>query len=316
MSVSLRRGLLVVLAALVPVGADACCLLNPFHRCGPCGSPSWIGFTMALPLPGHCLGPCGPAPCPCGPSRFPSAPCNCGPTFTPQPAPSSSDGPLLAPAIPSAYHYAPTPVCTTLQPRQVTTYRNVPTVEYRREAYVENVPVTTYEQITVPRTVYQPQTRYRDVAYTVNRQVAQTHTEYVRQPSVSYAWPVPTASAPGAIGSQPTAYSLTPQSISPAYSPSSFRAPYAGPARDVVPTPIALPPSRPASSQAATLQPPQPYAENSWQTVPQRQAEESTGIEQMSGYSPAYSPPPVKPSRSMFQPAPSAASVWQSRWLR
>ena len=68
-------------------------------------------------------------------------------------------------------------VQTQYRQEQYLTYRDVPTVQVRREAYVENVPVTTYQQVTetvyvpqqvtkvVPQTTLQAQTRYRDVAY-------------------------------------------------------------------------------------------------------------------------------------------------------
>lgn len=304
MSVCLRRGFLVLLTALVPVGADACCLLNPFDSCGMCGPPAWIGFTVGIPLPTFSCGMCCPPP-PCPPA--PCGPAPCGPCQI---------GPTLVPPISTTRLCPPTPVCTTLQPRQVTTIQNVPSVEVRREAYVENVPVTTYEQITVPRTVYQPQTRYRDVAVTVNRQVARTHTEYVRQPVVGYTPPLTVTSAPcPTCPTTSASYGLAPQYATPSSLLSTPVAPYAGSMTGSVPTPLALPSAAPAQSQAATLQQPQPYAENSWQSVPQRQAQDDSGIQQM-GYYPAYSPPPASPSRSMFQPAPSAASVWQSRWMR
>ncbi len=351
MSVSLRRLVLVALTVLVPAGADAGCL---FHPCGPCGSP-WIGFSFGLSFPclfSHSCGPWGCGPCvppprvpcgpvcpppvPCGPVCPPPVPCGpvcpppiscqpaclppnpCGPTFTPPVVPGI--GPSLPAPASSACNCVVPPVCTTLQPRQVTTYRTVPTIQYRREAYVENVPVTTYQQITVPRTVYQPQTRYRDVAYTVNQQVAETHTECVPQPMFGALPTQPMAAAPYATYDQSTAFGLTPQFASPT-SPSAMSTDsFAAPPGSRVPSPIALPPTPP--SQAATLQSPQPYAESQWQTVPKRQAQQNRGVQQMGGLQPAYAPrptsyrPQASPSRSMFQPAPTAASVWQSRWMR
>ncbi len=343
MSVSLRRLVLVALTVLVPAGADAGCLFHPYGPCGGCRSQPWIGFSFGLSFPclftagcGPCVPPlripCGPIcppPVPCGPvcpppisyrPAFP-APCPCGPTFVPPVAPGI--GPSLPAPASSAYNCAVPPACATLQPRQVTTYRSVPTIQYRREAYVENVPVTTYQQVTVPRTVYQTQTRYRDVAYTVNRQVAETHTQYVPQPVFGALPPQPMAAAPYANTYQSTAFGLSPQFASPIASPTYPAAmpasSFAAPPVSRVPSPIALPPT--PSSQAATLQSPQPYVESQWQTVPKRQARQNTGVHQMGGLQPAYAPrpasyPQLRHSRPMFQPAPTAATVWQSRWTR
>ncbi|MGD9857505.1 MAG: hypothetical protein AB7U20_21390 [Planctomycetaceae bacterium] len=306
MSVSLRRGLLVLLTALVPVGAEACCLFNPFDTCGVCGPRPWIGFTVGLPLPFPCgcgCGPCAPPPL-CGPPLPPPNFCGCGPVT----APAYGVGPSLPAPIPTGFNCAVQPV---------TTYRNVPTTHVRRETYIENVPVTTYQQVTVPQTVYQPQVRYRDVAYTVNQQIAETRTPYIPQPRISYAPSMPMASTGCSTCDSPSGYGLSTQLGTPGYPTAVSSVPYIGLASGPVPTPIALPPATALrSSQPATLDSPQPYAESPWQTVPQRQAQQSTEIQQMGGFYPSYSPPPVRSSRPMFQPAPSAASVWQSPWRR
>lgn len=339
MPVSIRNGLLMVLLALMPAGVDAG-LLAPWN-CGGCGQRPWIGFTFGIPLLTPCdFGLCCPPPCGgCGPGfggygptyppplsyGYGAAPyCDdCGitaPPITTVPPitspPIEHSAPLLPPAgVGPSLHgptsYAPNPcaqpVCqTTLQPQQYTTYHNVPTVQYRREAYTENVPVTTY----------QPQTRYRDVAYTVNRQVAQTHTRYVPQTHVSYAPQYPVATAPCRTCDQSTAYGVSPQFASPApYSTSYSGLPVyeSASATAEVPTPIALP-----QTPAATLQQPEQTssAEQDWQTVPQRHAQNDSGVQQMGAWTRSAEPRRLSPHRSMFQPAPSAASVWQSRWMR
>jgi hypothetical protein len=256
------------------------------------------------------------------------------PSITPAVPVPLETGPTLPP---TTWNCAPSPVCTTaFQPRQLTTYHSVPTVQYRREAYVENIPVTTYQQVLVPRTVYQPQTRYRDVAYTVNQTVADTCTHYVPQPMVSYAPPSPVFTAAPVASNlcapclQSQVFGVTPEFGAPAY-PTSIAtapfAPYVGTSLGQIPMPIELPESSPTSAApAATLQPPQ-YSvdgEGGWQTIPQRQATGDSGLEPMGGLLPSYAPPvrPISYSngsgarRGMFQPAPSAATVWQSRWLR
>ncbi len=352
MPVSIRNGLLMVLLAVMPASVDAG-LFAPFH-CGSCGPRRWIGFTVGIPLlqpsdfglscwqtgcgcgggyyGGGCNTGCGcgtgysaplsygygaaPNSCGCGTGTSFAPPITTTPSFAPAPnyVPPTNIQP--GPVLPGPTSYAPDPcaqpVCqTTLQPQQYTTYQNVPTTQYRREAYVEQVPVTTY----------QPQTRYRDVAYTVNRQVAQTHTRYVPQTHVSYVPQAPMAAAPCNTCDQGLAYGLTPQYASPTY-PTHYgslpTSPYLNGPTAAVPTPIALPQSAAVpQTPAATLQAPQRSSSaGSWQTVPQRQAQQDAGVQQMGAWMPQPAPRRLQPTRSMFQPAPSAASVWQSSWLR
>jgi hypothetical protein len=92
---------------------------------------------------------------------------------------------------------APCPTCVTapaiVQPSLVPslTYRDVPQTMMRREAYAEQVPVTSYKTVAmdegsfqkvwvprvvqkqVPVTAYQQQIKYRDVPYTVMQKVPQ-----------------------------------------------------------------------------------------------------------------------------------------------
>ncbi|MCA9024544.1 MAG: hypothetical protein KDA86_04955 [Planctomycetaceae bacterium] len=329
---SIRNGLFLMFAVIVPATANAG-LFAPFS-CGSCGPRQWIGFTVGIPLLqpsdfglscwttgcgcgggyagyGGCNSGCGnayPPPMSYGYAPAPS-PCGCGIEAPIAPAPSYVPTPTMdpGPILQGPTSYAPNPcaqpVCqTTLQPQQYTTYHNVPTTQYRREAYVEQVPVTTY----------QAQTRYRDVAYTVNRQVAQTHTRYVPQTQMSYMPQVPMAAAPCSTCNQGFAYGMTPQYTMPG-------TPYFDGTATAVPTPIELPQSATLpQSPAATLQAPvQSSSADSWESVPQRHAQADTSVQQMGAWMPQYDAPRrLQPPRSLFQPAPSAASVWQSSWMR
>ena len=94
----------------------------------------------------------------------------------------------------------PAPICPPVPvlqqsyvPQQFVSYEDVPRIEYRRQAFTEQVPVTTYEHVTetvyvpqqvtrtVPRTVMTEQTRYRDVAFQTTQRIARTHTRMVPQ---------------------------------------------------------------------------------------------------------------------------------------
>ena len=168
------------LSKAVGLGLILCSLLDPgaaeAHR------PHWMR------RPARVFNQCGaPLHACCGPAIDPCCTCSCAPLTQP------------------VYQTQMRPVAqTTLEPRQVVTYQNVPQVQYQRQAYVENVPVTTqqtvtvdeggYQMVWVPRpvqkqvaqTVLQPQVRYRDVAVQVNRQVAQVQTQLIPRQTVSY----------------------------------------------------------------------------------------------------------------------------------
>ena len=93
---------------------------------------------------------------------------------------------------------------TQMVPQQVTTMRNEVVTQYRQEAFTQNVPVTTYRDVTVdeggfqtvyvpkqvtkriPQVSYQSQVAYRSVPYQVTRQVPQVVTQMVAQPTVRY----------------------------------------------------------------------------------------------------------------------------------
>jgi len=148
---------------------------------------SWACFPCLF---GHC-GTCGysAAACvcaPCATCHLPPANCSCGGPVIPQPV-------------------VPT---TTYVPQPVVTYRDIPQIQYQRQAYIEQVPVMAYQpvietvlvpqQVTrmVPTTAYQAQTRYRDVAVQTTQRVYQTQTQYVPQQSLTYVPTIGAAYAP------------------------------------------------------------------------------------------------------------------------
>jgi hypothetical protein len=139
--------------------------------------------------------------------------------------------------------------------------------------------VTTYQQVT----------RYRNVPYQTVSQIPQVSTQYVPRQRLSYL--PPTASCDPCLSG--TAY---PQY---GFAPS-----------------VAVPTAEPPAAGGVPEYPltaPQADANAQWQTIPQRQAQQSDAVQQMGGFSNSYRRP-VR--RSAFQPAPSAATAWQSRWLR
>ena len=279
---TIRNGVLVLLLSMLPATANAGCGLF-----SPCGSPSWIGFSFALPVPrlphlhtfAHCgyrspfcgAGNCGWGGCApglryglggcCSPCA-PAAPAVSPPVLVPS---TNLTPPLMAPSAcdPCATSMAH----TELVPQQTVSYREVPQIQYRQEAYTESVPVTTYQQVT----------RFRSVPYRTVARIPQVSTQYVPQQRTSYYSPTHVAD-PCLSAAVP--YGFEPQTGGVPEYPSAV---------------------------------PQADARGEWQTIPQRQARSDAGIEQMSGYSNPYR---ALPRRSAFQPAPSAATAWQSRWLR
>jgi hypothetical protein len=289
---AIRNGIIVLLACALPATASAGC--GPFS---PCGSPSWFGFSLALPVPrlphlhtfcshgpnspmcgmGHPVGSClfGHG---CGLQN----PCGCCPTpgIGPSYVPPLSSPPILSPQP----TFPPTSCnpCdmgfahTQLVPQQTITYREVPQIQYRQETYTEQVPVTTFQQVT----------RMRSVPYQTMTRIPQISTQYV--PQISSAPCNPCLSG----------LTTTPfiDSGMPMYSPTPSMQPQMN--------------GVPEYPYPAT----QPQADaGGWQTIPQRQAD-GANVQQM-GYFPQAAPQPTR-RQSMFQPAPSAATAWQSRFLR
>jgi hypothetical protein len=232
-----------VLSVVVPATSWAC--FPCLFGCGGCGMP-WAS----------CLCP------PCITCHHPPAMCTCAVPVVPV---------VAVPIVQARYRQ-----------EQFVTYRDVPSVHVRREAYVENVPVTTYQPVTetvyvpqqvtklVPQTAYQPQTRYRDVAYQVTQRVAETQTRFV---------PLQTASCAGSIG--PTSYIAPPV---PAASPTA--------ALPSTP-PITVSPF--GANVPVPRYPDVPATNSSWRPMPSQ-----------SSSTPA--------ARGAFRPAPSAATVWQSKF--
>lgn len=285
---AIRNGILLLLICALPATASAGCGLF-----SPCGSPSWIGFSLALPVPrlphlhtfcspgyqspmcglGHPVGsclfghgcghhnPCGGC-CPTpgiGPSYAP-------PILTPQPT-----------FPPTSFNPCETGFAQTqLVPQQTISYREVPQIQYRQEIYTEQVPVTTYQQVT----------RTRNVPYQTIARIPQVSTQYVPQISSAPCNPCLT-------GLPTTPYI---DHAAPTYAPT----PSMQPQRNGVPE-YPYPVTQPQADAGQ------------WQTIPQRQA--GDGSVQQMGYSPHAAPQPTR-RQSMFQPAPSAATAWQSHFLR
>jgi hypothetical protein len=218
---------------------------------------------------------------------------------------------------------------TTYQPQQVVTYQDVPQVQHLRQAVTVNVPVTTFQNVTVdegsyqmvwvPRpvqkqvaqTVLQPQIQYRDVAVQVNQRVAQTHTQLVPQQTLRY---VPETRQIGmqpigsrvigyqygarqfvgwqpGIGVQPTPMTAGLPTFTLPGEPVPGPVPEASqPIERPTPNPQHLQTPAPAETPAAP-------ATSEWQTIRQRTSAS------------LYNPPQQPQTASGI---PSAATVWQS----
>lgn len=219
---------------------------------------------------------------------------------------------------PLTQSYVQPVVSTQYRQQQQITYQDVPQTEYRQEAYYENVPVTTYENVTVDEGGYQQvwvpklvtktvakqaqQTRlsYRSVPYQVTRRVPQISTSLVPEQRISYQ------------STQTTTYlpPVTTTWQTPVYS-SAYTASLLPPlTTPIVSTPITAPlASRPAPRTAEadhTVPVPDPEFESRSTSIPRRTA----ARDPYDGYRPA-SRKPVR-SAKRFVPAPSAASVWQT----
>lgn len=278
---AIRNGILVLLICALPGSARAGCGLF-----SPCGSPSWIGFSLALPVPrlphlhtftapGYQSPMCGlGTPVGCGLGCCPA------PAVGPAVPPLSTPPPVLTPQ-PTLPPTSCNP-CETFVPQQTMTYRDVPQIQYRQEPYTTTVPVTTYQQVT----------RYRSVPYQTTTRIPQVSTHYV--PQVSSCDPCLTGTTLPAVSSAVPAVS----SSVPAYSPTPSAQPQSGGVPEY-PYPATQPQTNTGGDQ--------------WQTIPQRQAR-STGSVEQTGYTPHAG---SRSNRSsMFRPAPSATAVRQSRWMR
>ncbi|MFG0335847.1 MAG: hypothetical protein ACF8TS_21010 [Maioricimonas sp. JB049] len=294
----------------IPLAAQAQCLPCPLDPC------FWCGLGSAL-----CLCP----PNGCGVCQLPAPSCCCPAPVLPPPQPVFQT------------QYRPL-VETQYRQQQVVKYQEVPQLEYRREAYVESVPVTTYRQETVdegsyqmvwvprpvtravPQTVYQQQTKYRDVAYQTTRRVAKVETQLIPQQHVRY---VPEVRQVGvAAGSTYSAFGTTAY-VAPTYAPAPITAAVPPVVAPPVTTTVQAPPLPAARSYSvpqrtaavpeySTPLPdyspsaaPAPAASDEWMQVPSRNAQ-----------APAQAEPVRTPgAQSRFSPAPSAASVWMSQGM-
>lgn len=289
----IRSGLLVLLICTLPNPASAGCGLF-----SPCGSPSWIGFSLALPVPRFphlhtfcsqsCQSPMCGAGQPVGSCLFGN--CGggypqCGGCCGTQGITPSYSPPMLVPqpTLPPTSCNPCGPALTQTQyvPQQTVTYRDVPQIQYRQEAYTASVPVTSYQQVT----------GYRNVPYQTVARIPQVSTQYV--PQVTAAAPCTTCDTGMAM-------------------------PYYAPTMSAFPsyTPTSVTPAQPTGVPEYPYPVPQPQASGTdgWQTVPQRQADASS-VEQTGYYSHgSYRPRPS--AAGMFRPAPSATAAWQSRFLR
>jgi hypothetical protein len=238
-------------------------------------------------------------------------------------------------------------------PQQIVTYQDVPRTEYRQEAYLETIPRTVYENVTVDeggyqtvwvpkpvtrsvaRTVYQQQLSYRTVPYQTTQRVAQTSTRFVPQQTVGYVpYSYQTASSCRACGTLPSQLGPLPAAVSPGL-------PSVGTVAPAVPTvpAITVPLPTPQNLEKSLVQPgekPEPIPDpkfsgamrdgmdQEWTVVQSRRTTHDTSREsdRLGGYdvagpTPVRSEPQQRAVRRIadgrFVPAPSAATVWQSQ---
>jgi hypothetical protein len=229
-------------------------------------------------------------------------------------------------------------VQTQLRAQQVTTYRDVTETHIRNESVVENVPSTTYRNVTVDegnyqmvwvpkpvtkqvaQTVVQQQMKTRAVPYQVTRRVPQISTQLVPVQTVQhitetvpFSMPIAAASC-NSCGHSSTAMGLSYPSHQLGYAPSFVQA---APMTASIPTMPAITVPLPQAALAPTPITAESSAEQ-WQTIPARGSSESRSRSYESPSSRAVPTPMDEASQtprrtSMFVPAPSAATVWNSR---
>lgn len=233
---------------------------------------------------------------------------------------------------------------TTLRPEKYVTHRNVTEYQQHQEACTRVVPVTKYQDVTVDeghyqtvwvskpvtkkvaQTSYEQRVEYRTVTRPVTRQIAEVHTRMVPQQTVRYV-PQQTQvvfNAPAAPCN--TCAPLTTQvaptwtAMAPSY-PTTYM-----PQTAAIPSmpPITVP-SRQASRtpayeyesnltpDAGLLDTPTLPVDPDWTTVPGRSTNQSS--DRLGGYEIAPTPETTR-AEGKFVPAPSAATVWSSRFSR
>ena len=237
-------------------------------------------------------------------------------------------------------------VQTQLRPQQVTTFCDVTETHVRNETVVQNVPVTTYNQVTVDegayqmvwvpkpvtkqvaQTVIQQQAQTRAVPYQVTRKVPQVTTQMVPVQTVHHvteAVPMMTMASPPVMFQAAASSCNTCNSpYSTAFAPPQYFAPQYGaamtqpmqfaPATASIPTMPAISVPLPQTALA-----PLPAPENSteqWQTIPSRSSFTSPAPAHYESPSSRSVPVPMEEARNTsprsgkFVPAPTAATVW------
>jgi hypothetical protein len=242
-------------------------------------------------------------------------------------------------------------VQTHLRAQQVTTFRDVTETHIRNECVVENVPSTTFQNVTVDegnyqmvwvpkpvtkqvaQTVMQQQVKTRAVPYQVTRRVPQISTQFVPVQTVQHIVETIPYSVPMTSMAMPTPISI-PMTAAPCSScghqSAALGLPYfshqigiaqpyipVAPMIASIPTMPAITVPLPQTALAPTPIRAEPSVEQ-WQTIPARGSSENRSRSYESPTSRSVPTPTDEaihaPRRtSQFVPAPSAATVWNSR---
>ncbi|MBS0201914.1 MAG: hypothetical protein JSS49_03380 [Planctomycetes bacterium] len=235
-------------------------------------------------------------------------------------------------------------VQTQLRAQQVTTFRDVTETHVRNETVVQNVPVTTYKQVTVDeggyqmvwvpkpvtkqvaQTVIQQQAQTRAVPYQVTRRIPQVSTQLVPVQTVQHVtetvpmvttWAPPPVTFRATSGCNTCDAPLGTAFATPVYPLPQYGAAMAPPMQFAPSTASiqTLPPISVPLPQTALAPTPTPTTEQ-WQTIPSRTNPSTSSYE-----SPGVRSVPVPMDEASnfgtrtgkFVPAPTAATVWSSR---
>lgn len=244
-------------------------------------------------------------------------------------------------------------VKTELRPQQVTTYRDVVETHVRNEQIVENVPTTTYRNVTVDeggyqmvwvskpvtkqvaQTVVQQQVKTKQVPYQVTRRIPQTTTQMVPVQTVQHV----TETVPVALQTTAAYPVQVPMMASSCnvcdhntHATHALGLPFLAPQMGYVSTPIQTAPMSAAIPTMPAISVPTPQtalaptpintgsAKEEWQTIPQRGATDSRARSYESPSSkevpiPADEIVPPRRTTSRFVPVPSAATVWNAKQM-
>lgn len=239
-------------------------------------------------------------------------------------------------------------VQTQLRAQQVTTFRDVTETHVRNETVVQNVPVTSYKQVTVDeggyqmvwvpkpvtkqvaQTVIQQQAQTRQVPYQVTRRVPEISTQLVPVQTVQHitetvpmatTWAPPPVTFRAASGCNTCDSGIGTAFAAPVYPLPQYGAAMAPPLQFAPSTasiqtmpPIAVP--LPQTALAPTPTPASDASSEQWQTIPSRGNPSTTSYDSPGSRS---VPVPMDEARNFgartgkFVPAPTAATVWGSR---